>query len=249
MVSVQHTVTPTAEDRLWGIANSIAVDRAGETSRASFLTYDAPGELGAFDVNDPGVLAGIVGQEYLRRVVGKFHASLQGNATDGVPNATQVFPPMHPRRRPFVARTDGSGSADIDIPIGANDSRHPRAELQSLEGKHGSRAVDLASDLPPATPPKSSSGDKVSPPQVSPRSNKSRRRSRGPRGHGSVADGPHVDAKTARRVTQDERLWLAVSTVMYPLQYNQATQDGFVRFFFDYRILAGVRRAHNRGVF
>ena len=183
---VQHTVTPTAEDRLWGIANSIAVDRAGEIVTGVIpLTYDAPGELGAFDVNDPGVLAGIVGQEYfLRRVVGKFHAALQpqGNATDGVPNATQV------------SLRDASSPQAFSLPelmevvrqISTSPSE-PTTQTSSSGTTVPSRKTRLESRGfgvglgPRQRRPRALLGTKC-PHQVSPRSNKSRRRSRGPRG-------------------------------------------------------------------
>lgn len=66
--------------------------------------------------------------------------------------------------------------------------------------------------------------------------------------YGSVSDGAHIDAKTARRVTQDERLWFAVSAVRFPIG-TVTVENPNLRGYLDVRLLAGLRKAHNRGVF
>lgn len=63
--------------------------------------------------------------------------------------------------------------------------------------------------------------------------------------YGSVMDGPHIDAKTKRRVATDERIFLACSA--YSLTDNTAA--GLVDFFFDGRALVSSRKPHNRGTF
>lgn len=63
--------------------------------------------------------------------------------------------------------------------------------------------------------------------------------------YGSVADGPHVDAKTKRRVATDERIFLSCSA--YSLVDNTAA--GLVSFFWDGRALVSARKPHNRGTF
>lgn len=52
--------------------------------------------------------------------------------------------------------------------------------------------------------------------------------------YGSVADGPHIDQKTLRKVDNDNRLWLAVSTAgIEELGEASGTCFGY----FDYRLL------------
>jgi len=53
--------------------------------------------------------------------------------------------------------------------------------------------------------------------------------------YGSVQDGPHIDAKTARRIGAEERLFFVMSNV--PLG-GTTTQNGLIRYALDYRVLA-----------
>jgi len=69
--------------------------------------------------------------------------------------------------------------------------------------------------------------------------------------YGSVADGPHIDAKTLRRVGQNDRLWLAATVNYYPpntQQVNANIPQG-VTINVDLRFLGALRKAKNRGVF
>lgn len=69
-------------------------------------------------------------------------------------------------------------------------------------------------------------------------------------GYGSVLDGGHVDAKTKRRVSSDDRLWLAVSARAFPVLDQQTYQlTGAVQVNHDLRVFGSLRRARNRGVF
>lgn len=65
---------------------------------------------------------------------------------------------------------------------------------------------------------------------------------------GSVLDGPHIDAKTVRRVGQDERLWFAISTQCLS-GHGTATADGQIVYMLDVRYLGALRRARQRGAF
>lgn len=67
-------------------------------------------------------------------------------------------------------------------------------------------------------------------------------------GYGSVADGPHIDAKTARRVRDGERLWAVVSACNWPINTTGANANQ-LRATLDYRILGASRKAHNRSAF
>lgn len=67
--------------------------------------------------------------------------------------------------------------------------------------------------------------------------------------YGSVADGPHIDAKTVRRVGQDDRLWIAISAHAVPLQQDSWTGANSVRCTWDIRAFGALRKARNRGNF
>lgn len=57
--------------------------------------------------------------------------------------------------------------------------------------------------------------------------------------YGSVYDGPHIDQKTARRISKEERLFFILSGVNVG---NAATTAGAVRLVLDYRLLASPLR-------
>lgn len=57
--------------------------------------------------------------------------------------------------------------------------------------------------------------------------------------YGSVADGPHVDAKTARIVSSEERLFLDVSVTI--LDDTPSNAEGLVQIITDLRVLASMR--------
>jgi len=69
----------------------------------------------------------------------------------------------------------------------------------------------------------------------------------------AVADGPHVDAKTRRRVGNDDRLWWAVFCQGYPRigssDTNSYTVDANIHARLDYRVFGALRKARNRGNF
>jgi len=68
--------------------------------------------------------------------------------------------------------------------------------------------------------------------------------------YGSVADGPHVDAKTRRRVGNDDRLWLALAAHANPFtDATPFTQPSDIHFYWEFRAFGAMRRAHNRGAF
>lgn len=54
--------------------------------------------------------------------------------------------------------------------------------------------------------------------------------------YGSIADGPHLDQRTARRVAREERLFFVLSAIS--TFGGAATNDGTGRFILDYRVLA-----------
>lgn len=58
--------------------------------------------------------------------------------------------------------------------------------------------------------------------------------------YGSVADGPHIDQKTARVIKRDERLFFVISIRQLPLLTNY-NNDTLVTGYLDYRLLASMR--------
>lgn len=65
--------------------------------------------------------------------------------------------------------------------------------------------------------------------------------------YGSVSDGPHIDAKSVRRIGNDERLWLAVSTASLIL--SEAQSDNLVTGYLDIRVLGALRKAKGKSTF
>lgn len=62
--------------------------------------------------------------------------------------------------------------------------------------------------------------------------------------YGSIQDGPHIDAKSVRRVGPEERLFMVVSTA-HP--GDVATDvDGYIRYTLDYRVLGNPIKMTNR---
>lgn len=63
--------------------------------------------------------------------------------------------------------------------------------------------------------------------------------------YGSVQDGPHVDAKTARRIGPEERLFLTVTTNSLT-DMGAGAEGGAIAFAFQYRVLGVPLRSSNR---
>jgi len=66
--------------------------------------------------------------------------------------------------------------------------------------------------------------------------------------YGSIQDGAHVDAKTARRVRDGERLFGVLVARNWPLN-DVSTNTNVIRGHFDYRVLGAGRRSRNRSAF
>jgi len=67
--------------------------------------------------------------------------------------------------------------------------------------------------------------------------------------YGSVADGPKIDAKTKRRISNDDRLFFAASICRAGFDAPNDTSGAFADIYLDYRLFGQNRRARNRGVF
>lgn len=59
--------------------------------------------------------------------------------------------------------------------------------------------------------------------------------------YGSVADGPHIDQKTARVISRQERLFFVHATRIAAIEDTTYVNEGFIRGYLDLRILASLR--------
>jgi len=180
-----------------------------------------------------GPIGPIINSEYvIKRIVGKFFIGVeQGAGTDIVP-AVLVGAGI------FVARAnDIDTSGGLFQPIGAVntasgvDNYSPLRQETIREPWIWRRTWVLSNQLQTAA------ANSVN--RVFPRSTAE---------YGSVMDGPHIDAKTGRRVGQDDRLWAVVAARNFPLNTTNDTVTG-VRAFIDYRVLGAGRRAKARSAF
>jgi len=67
-------------------------------------------------------------------------------------------------------------------------------------------------------------------------------------GYGSVLDGPHIDAKTARRVKDGERLFACVAAKPWPIN-STSDNAASITAYIDYRVLGAPRRGRNHSAF
>lgn len=67
--------------------------------------------------------------------------------------------------------------------------------------------------------------------------------------YGSVLDGPHIDAKTARRIKQDERLWFVIAGRSTPGLTAPVTDSLDVQGYLDFRLLGALRKARQGSAF
>lgn len=222
------------------------VNTSGQQFGVQSVTYDQNQELasgqGALAADTP--LAELIANEYfLKRIVGKCFVNTEYQPQvdfdiAGLPGVivTAAF---------FIARQDsqfpnfpldGALTPTIYNPQSAVVIREPwiwrRTWVLGLVGRLG---------LDYSVHPASHSGQAVS--TAYPTTNVD---------YGSVADGPHIDARTARRVRQEERLWFVAGATTYPLNQapNSPTDLTFqVRIGLDVRLLGALRKSRNRGSF
>jgi len=214
------------------------------------LIPDVPLEGDDIDVNAGGQLAQALGQEYLlERIVGKVFIGVVGdrNANQNPTTWSAVLVGVGI----FVARandTDVGGGQNTPIgsattmervenysPLSEELIREPwlwrRTWVLGNPANDYRDANNIAANEIPYT---------VFPPSTA--------------HYGSVMDGPHIDARSNRRIGNDERLWLAISTVglirqdngSYPATAGEAL--GLLGYI-DYRVLGRLVRAHGKSSF
>jgi len=212
------------------------------------LTFDQPLEDEAVSSGtDRSTLADIVGSEYiLRRIVGKLFCFVDANdgtlASQFGALVTCGF---------FVARAEDSTTeaAGISLPIGTETAAETRenyspAAVSTVREPWIWRRRWLLGNAGRAQQTGVASKSGLS---FFPTTNA---------GYASVMDGPHIDAKTVRRVSQDDRLWFAASSrILNPNfadPFNPPALGGQserVNFHLDYRLFGRLVKASARGAF
>lgn len=207
--------------------DAIQIDSGGKTSTRVFplIKDEAPDPLGQSlsDYTQGGYL--------LKRIVGKLFVGMQ-QRDEGEPEAHKEIPNCIVTASFEILRTDvtnnptGSVNADVNYNSLLEDNeRDPWIWQRSWCLSNGNSTI-----VPAGTG--SSFG-------FYPYTNVE---------YGSVADGPHVDAKTARRVGPDERLFLCITTTCLA-DYTASwptVQDGGIDFLFQYRVLGVPIKMSNR---
>lgn len=215
------------------------------TTVVSDLTFDKPFEDELDSDNQTGrSLSDIIGSEYiLRRIVGKVFCHRDQFSSAAETLAVLVTCGF------FVARSEDTSTetAGDPKPIGANtltelrENYSPAAVSTVREPWIWRRRWILGNQRLTANQTiVVSSGVAAFPPTNA--------------GYGSVMDGPHLDAKTIRRVGQDDRLWFVVSARQLsanwadPFNSDASTPVG-VGVHLDYRLFGSLRKAKQQGRF
>lgn len=205
------------------------------------IIRDTPIEQSGFVLDD------IVGNEYaIRRIVGKCFVAIRGALDVSAGTIGAVHGTFQVTAGFFIARAEDA-SITVDAPIGGiqprdygpealNTIREPwiwrrQWVLSDPVLKYGAPAAMGAFLAANAT----GVADALSwPPSNA--------------GYGSIQDGPHFDAKTRRRVRQDERLFFAVQARGLPVN-TVVTQASEARVWLDYRVFGALRKARQIGTF
>lgn len=234
----------------WGFSTSIDLDSSGVANPMAGadirpVTFDVPKEnFEPSNVDES--LNDIIGNEYfLRRIVGKFAFT----------TATSKYSMLKVAAGFFVGRAGSDGTLPNAL-NNANVALGPSSTPEDLEGWKDYSPLSASTIREPwiwrrtwlVEPTIEPQSQPVNYTLLNPRSLPASNTL-----YGSVLDGPHLDAKTKRRVTQDERLWFAWAACFFPYQpapdSEQNKVEASVIADLDIRIYASLRKARNRGVF
>lgn len=208
------------------------------------IVFDAPEEA-EFEPSSLG-MGNLLGNEYaLRRIVGKcfinFRDTFIGGDPSGFCGAAVVTSGF------FVARAGDENDTDnVDFPIGGQASlqnNYRPAGLNTIREPWIWRRQWILGN------PGLALWSYEGPDQVIPLTSQAASFPWSTAQAGSVLDGPHIDAKTRRNVTSDDRLWWAVEVRTFPFGTTFANGAPFVFAHLDYRVFGQLRRAKNRGNF
>lgn len=203
------------------------------------ITFDSPqGEVDPTDLVNKS-LADQLGSEYLlRRIVGKCFIDIargsegqdQGDLDTAIVSAGF-----------FVARADPNGENNVPIGVANNSALEWAPSYNPLEARTLREPWIWRRTWILQDPYRPASTNAYPSFPAFPKSTAY---------YGSVMDGPHIDAKTARRVGQDDRLWFAVGAHSIP--YNLEPSEGqevLIGVHLDYRLFGSLRKAKQHGAF
>lgn len=239
-------VSENNESYLSGFGFTLSVDDDGDIASLVYpITADAPAYQGD-NVGNNTTMAEVIGNEYfLDRIVGKLFLhytpseEVDLDVTSGPVLVSAGF---------FVARADDSNFMN---PVGGSTTDEVRdnyspLELDTIREPWIWRRTWIlgVAGWQSAAPNSGTSGAGTARYYTSkwPCANWL---------YGSVLDGPHIDAKTKRRVGQEDRLWLALSASYVPgwPKKGSGDQSAAIYGYFDYRLHGALRRARQTGKF
>lgn len=179
-------------------------------------------------------LSAAIGNSYiLKRIVGKFHAAVFQDDSSGAPGQVKIGLGF------LVARTDGDEVLNpTGLPVGGIDGVGTRQNYNVLGRDQVNdpwiwrRTWILQNNEKIAT-------DRYG---IFPSTTA---------GYGSVSDGPHIDAKSRRRVSQDERLYAAITLQAWPQVGGpyEYTVSPYINYDLDLRVFGLPIKSRNRGAF
>lgn len=222
---VQFEETTGESGAFTGVQFEIPVEANGEFGLGVFpLTFDKPKEAAQFIADPDTSLADAIGSGYiLRRLVGKLHMAMS-QFQDEDPNFYAKSALVGAGF--LVARADGTGQSPVAAdynPLSPNTMREPWIWRRTW---FLSNALNAPTDEIPWY-------------QVFPVSVQNQ---------ASGLDSGHIDAKTIRKVVDDNRLWFSIATLGWP-ETNPQSFGGNVGGWLDLRILGSLVRGRQQGAF
>lgn len=215
------------------------------------VVNDVPNQVSEedFPLND------IIGNEYiLKRIVGKVFVDLAYNNDTGAPVPLIEISNVIVAAGFFVARFDPTANEPFNpvaattqgvalySPLNSSLMREPWIWRRTWLLGPGAWGVSQGATAPPSQniiPPELPNGNILS--GGYPSNNTQ---------FPGVLDGPHIDAKTGRRVRQDEGLFFSAAAHIMPFSVNAADHpSAFVNIHLDVRCLGALRRSKNRSAF
>jgi len=231
------TATPSDSQYSFVSSNNLTVGATDFNMATAIapIVFDDPAEQSFSPSADS--MADIIGSEYvLRRAVGKFHCAVQ-QITNPAPRNVLVGLGI------FVARCDATSPA---VPIGETADYvvdyNPLSARAIREPWLFHRVWVLGNQTATAGNPVGSGTAAMTNEPSFPKTTAE---------YNSVADGPHIDAKTIRRIRQDERLFYAVGAQRWsPTFAPTAVAVGIqVGWSLSLRLFGALRKARNSGTF
>jgi len=216
------------------------------------ITVDTPVDESSLGAGGSGDLVRVIGNEYiLERIVGKLFAALQPrrNAANdpSLPDSVLFAAGF------FVARAnDQDSGGGSSTPIGSASIAERTANYSPLVidtirepwiwrrtwalGNTAFTDIQHASQIVSFNTVNSGNPGANYPPTTA--------------HYGSVMDGPHIDAKSNRKISNDDRLWFAISVCHWPRSVGTSVNNSLdVEGYLDYRLLGRLVKARGKSSF